>query len=133
MTAFIGKVDEPMLLHQLKGSKLHYFDENIKKEKKKMLEAKYMAKRSPLMQSLVQGQRRFEQKYIHPKMKAPSNGTLTEPDDTQTQKMNEDEKALKQDPDYIKYLSLIEEELESLKVLDQSYLLNKTQIQDELD
>jgi len=57
--AFIGKMDEPSLM-QLKGAKLHYFDENIKKEKKKMLEAKYMAKRSPLMQSLVQSQHRFE-------------------------------------------------------------------------
>jgi len=47
-------------MHQLKGAKLYYFDENIKKEKKKMLEAKYMAKRSPLMQSLVQRQHRFE-------------------------------------------------------------------------
>lgn len=53
MGAFIGKMEEPRLMHQLKGAK-YYFDENIKKEKKKMLEAKYMAKRSPLMQSLVQ-------------------------------------------------------------------------------
>jgi hypothetical protein len=58
--AFIGKMDEPSLMHQLKGAKSYYFDENIKKEKKKMLEAKYMAKRSPLMQSLVQSQHRFE-------------------------------------------------------------------------
>lgn len=98
-----------------------------------MLEAKYMAKRSPLMQSLVQSQHRFEQKYIYPKMNGPSNGTATEPDDTRTQKINEDEKALKEDPDYIKYLDSIEEEQELLKVLNQSYHLNKTQIQDELD
>jgi hypothetical protein len=66
-------------------------------------------------------------------MNGPSNGTATEPDDTRTQKINEDEKALKEDPDYIKYLDSIKEEQELLKVLNQSYHLNKTQIQDELD
>ena len=66
-------------------------------------------------------------------MNGPSNGTATEPDDTRTQQMTEDEKALKEDPDYIKYLDSIKEEQELLKVLNQSYHLNKTQIQDELD
>lgn len=44
---------------------------------------------------------------MYPKMNGPSNGTATEPDDTRTQKINEDEKALKEDPDYIKYLDSI--------------------------
>ena len=66
-------------------------------------------------------------------MNGPSNATATEPDDTRTQQISEDEKALKEDPDYIKYLDSIEEEQELLKVLNQSYRLNKTQIQDELD
>jgi hypothetical protein len=43
-------------------------------------------------------------------MNGPSNGTATEPDGTRTQEMTEDEKALKEDPDYIKYLDSIEEE-----------------------
>lgn len=44
---------------------------------------------------------------MYPKMNGPSNGTATEPDDTRTQKINEDEKALKEDPDYIIYLDSI--------------------------